>query len=120
MKKINPRLGLGISVFALAACLSSWALADAPKAQENGRPQCSGEHGGKHSEGDRKQHAAERFKKADKNADGFLTQTEVGDKRWTRIQVADANKDGKVSQAELAQAHADGKLGHGKLGKRPA
>jgi|SRR4051794_8980250 len=120
MKKNNSRVALGFSVFALGACLSSLALADAPKAQENGRPQCSGEHGGKQSDGDRKQHAAERFKKADKNADGFLTQAEVGDKRWTRIQVADSNKDGKVSPAELAQAHADGKLGHGKHGKRPA
>jgi Ca2+-binding EF-hand superfamily protein len=104
-------------VVLLGACLSSLALADAP--QENGRPQCSGEHG-KRSEADRKQHAADRFKKADKNADGFLTQAEVGDKRWGRIQVADANKDGKVSQAELAQARADGKLGHGKHDKRPA
>jgi Ca2+-binding EF-hand superfamily protein len=69
---------------------------------------------------DRAQHAAERFKKADKNADGFLTQAEVGDKRWNHIQVADANKDGKVSQAELAKAHADGKLGHGRHDKRPA
>lgn len=120
MNKINTRAGLAISVFALTACVSSLALADAPKGDEKARPQCSGEHGGKRSAEERKQHAAERFKKADKNADGFLTQTEVGDKRWTRIQVADANKDGKVSQAELAQAHADGKLGHGKHGKRPA
>ena len=122
MKKISTRVGLGLSVFALGACLSSLALAETPKAQENGRPQCSGEHGGKKTEAERQQqHAAERFKKADKNADGFLTQAEVGDKRWTRIQIADANKDGKVSQAELAQAKADGKLGHGKRGdKRPA
>ncbi|MET0792751.1 MAG: hypothetical protein ABW061_14620 [Polyangiaceae bacterium] len=116
MKKITTRLGLGLSVFALAACVASVALADAPK--DGARPQCSGEHGGKQSAADRAQHAADRFKKADKNADGFLTQAEVGDKKWTRIQVADANKDGKVSQAELAQAHADGKLGH--HGKRPA
>jgi Ca2+-binding EF-hand superfamily protein len=119
MKKINARIGLGFTVLALSACLSSLALADAPKTQENGRPQCSGEHG-KRSDAERQQHAAERFKKADKNADGFLTQAEVGDKRWGRIQVADANKDGKVSQAELAQAHADGKLGHSKHDKRPA
>jgi hypothetical protein len=119
MMKINSRVGLGISVVALAASLSSLALADAPRTQENGRPTCSGEHGGK-SEADHQQHAAERFKKADKNADGFLTQAEVGDQRWTRIQIADANKDGKVTQAELAQAHADGKLGHGKHAKRPA
>jgi len=120
MKKINSRVALGISVFALGACLSSLALADTGKSQESARPQCSGEHGGKHSKGDRKKHAAERFKKADKNADGFLTQAEVGDKRWARIQVADSNKDGKVSQAELAQARTDGKLGHKKHDKSPA
>lgn len=116
MKKISTRISLGLSVFALAACLSSVALAD--PAKEGAHGQCSGEHGGKQSAEDRAQHAAERFKKADKNGDGFLTQAEVGDKKWGRIQVADANKDGKVSQAELAQAHADGKLGH--RGKRPA
>src|SRR3954470_22671932 len=120
MNKINFRAGLGISVFALGACFTSLALADAPKAGENARPQCSGEHKGARTPEERKQHAAERFKKADKNADGFLTQVEVGDKRWNHIQVADANKDGKVSQAELAQAHADGKLGHGKRDKQPA
>jgi hypothetical protein len=119
MKKITTRVGLGISVFVLGASLSSLALADAPKTDDQARPQCSGEHGGKRSEADRKQHAEERFKKADKNADGFLTKDEVGDERWARIQVADANNDGKISQAELAQAHADGKLGH-KHGKRPA
>ncbi|HYQ46857.1 MAG TPA: hypothetical protein VER11_33030 [Polyangiaceae bacterium] len=119
MIKFNTRVGLGISVFALGACLSSLALADAPKTDGAAKPQCSGEHG-KRSEADRKQHAADRFKKSDANGDGFLTQAEVGDKRWSRIQVADANKDGKVSQAELAQAHADGKLGHKKHEKRPA
>ena len=120
MNKINSRVGLGLSVFALAACVTSLSLADAPKAGENARPQCSGEHKDARTPEERKQHAAERFKKADKNADGFLTQAEVGDKRWSHIQVADANKDGKVSQVELEQAHADGKLGHGKHGKRPA
>jgi len=119
MKKISTRVGLGISVIALGACLSSLAFADAPKTQDGARPQCSGEHGGK-TDAERAQHAAERFKKADKNADGFLTQAEVGDKRWSHIQVADANKDGKVSQAELAQAKAEGKLGHGRHDKRPA
>jgi hypothetical protein len=119
MKKISTRLGLGLSVFALAACVASVAMADAGASKDGGaKGQCSGEHGGKQSAADRAQHAADRFKKADKNADGFLTQVEVGDKKWSRIQVADANKDGKVTQAELAQAHADGKLGH--HGKRPA
>ncbi len=116
MKKISTRLGLGLSVFALSACVATVAFADAPK--DGARPQCSGEHGGKQSAEERAQHAAERFKKADTNNDGFLTQAEVGDKKWARIQVADTNNDGKVSQAELAQAHADGKLGH--HGKRPA
>jgi hypothetical protein len=36
----------------------------------------------------------------------------VGDKRWERIKVADANNDGKVSQPEMQQARKDGKLGH--------
>ena len=117
MKNLSTRLGLGFSVVALAACMASVALADAPK--DGARPQCSGEHGKNQSEGDRAQHAAERFKKADKNSDGFLTQDEVGEKRWAHIQVADANKDGKISEAELQQAHADGKLGH-KHDKQPA
>src|SRR5450432_3347948 len=103
MKTISSRLGLGMSVLALAACVTSLALADAPSAAD-ARPQCSGEHGNNQSDGDRKAHAEERFKKADKNGDGFLTQDEVGDKHWARIQVADANRDGKISLAELAQA----------------
>ena len=116
MKKLTTRIGLGLSVIVLAASATSLALAaDAPK--DGARPQCSGEHEGKRTDAERAQHAADRFKKSDKNNDGFLTQAEVGDKRWSHIQVADANKDGKVTQAELAQAHADGKLGHG---KRPA
>jgi len=119
MNKISTRFGLSVSAFVLAASVTSLALAEGSGAQEHGRAQCSGEHG-KRSEGDRAQHAAERFKKSDKNGDGFLTQAEVGDKRWAHIQVADANRDGKISQAELAQAHTDGKLGHGKHDKRPA
>jgi hypothetical protein len=43
-----------------------------------------------------------------------LTKDEVGDKRWERIKLADANNDGKVSQPELQQARKDGKLPHGK------
>ena len=112
MKKLCTRLGLGLSVIILAAGISSLALAETAK--DNTRPRCGGEHAGQCPEADRQQHAADRFKKADKNADGFLTEAEVGDKRWSHIQVADANKDGKVSQAELVQARADGKLGHGK------
>jgi Ca2+-binding EF-hand superfamily protein len=92
--------------------VTSLAIAETPSAAGNARPQCSGEHGKNQSAGERAQHAQERFKKADKNGDGFLTQAEVGDERWAHIQVADANKDGKISMAELAQAHADGKIGH--------
>jgi Ca2+-binding EF-hand superfamily protein len=119
MKTISSRLGLAMSVLALAACVTSLALAESPSAASDARPQCSGEHGKSQAAGDRKAHAEERFKKADKNGDGFLTQDEVGEKRWAHIQVADANKDGKISLAELAQAHAEGKLGH-KHDKPPA
>ncbi len=118
MKSISTRIGLGMAVLALAGFASSLALAEG---RDGARPQCSGEHDGKQSEGDRAQHAAEHFKKSDKNNDGFLTQDEVGEKRWAHIQIADTNKDGKVSQVELQQAHADGKLGHGRHGdKKPA
>jgi hypothetical protein len=119
MKSIRTRIGLGISVLALAVGVSSLAWAESPRAAGDAHPQCSSEHGKNQSAGDRAQHAAERFKKNDKNGDGFLTQAEVGDKRWAHIQVADANKDGKISMAELAQAHADGKIGH-KHDKPPA
>jgi Ca2+-binding EF-hand superfamily protein len=109
MKSITTRIGLGISVLALAGFMTSLALADG---SQSARSQCSGEHAGNQSDGDRAQHAAERFKHSDKNGDGFLTQDEVGEKRWAHIQVADTNKDGKISFAELQQARADGKLGH--------
>ena len=90
-------------LFALAAFgTSAFALAEPSTKHE-----CDGKHDG--------QAKGAHFKKADKNNDGYLTKEEVGDKRWARIQVADANKDGKISQAEMQQAHKDGKLGnHGK------
>jgi hypothetical protein len=95
-------------LFAVAAFgTSAMALAETPA-----KPSCEG-HEGKGGK-DKGAH----FKKADKNSDGFLTKDEVGEKRWTRIQVADANKDGKVSQPEMQQAHKDGKLGHGKPSKK--
>jgi hypothetical protein len=59
-----------------------------------------------------------RFEKSDKNSDGFLTAAEVGDEKWNRIKVADANADAKVSLAEMKQAKADGKLGHRSKGKK--
>ena len=85
---------------------SAWALADT-----SAKPQCDGH--GHQGEG-----KGARFKKADKNNDGFLTKDEVGERRWEHIKVADANNDSKISQAEMRQAHQDGKLGHGK-GKGP-
>jgi Ca2+-binding EF-hand superfamily protein len=68
---------------------------------------------------DGKGHGA-RFERADKNGDGFLTQAEVGERRWERIKVADSNNDGKVSKDEMSQAKKDGKLkrrGHRKAAK---
>lgn len=53
----------------------------------------------------------DRFQRADKNKDGFLTEDEVGAKRWEHLKVADANNDKKVSQDELKQAFQAGKLG---------
>ncbi len=87
-------------LFAVAAFGTS-ALA---LAEPSAKHQCDGNHAG--------QGKGAHFKKADKNNDGFLTKDEVGDTRWTRILVADANKDGKISQPEMLQAHKDGKLGH--------
>lgn len=77
----------------LAACLAGVALAGSATAFA-----CEG--GG---------HGA-RFEKADANGDGFLTQDEVGQRRWERIKVADANNDSKISKDEIMQAKKDGKL----------
>jgi Ca2+-binding EF-hand superfamily protein len=59
-----------------------------------------------------------RFAKLDKNGDGALTKDEVGDKRWAHLSVADADKNGSVTEAEIQQAVASGVLkfphhGHG-------
>jgi Ca2+-binding EF-hand superfamily protein len=61
----------------------------------------------------------EKFQRADENNDGALTSAEVGEDRWSRIQVADTNADSKITLAEMEQAHADGKLRpmHDKGGK---
>jgi Ca2+-binding EF-hand superfamily protein len=56
---------------------------------------------------------AAKFAKSDKNGDGALDATEVSPERWARIQVADADKDGKVTRAELEQARATGVLPRG-------
>jgi Ca2+-binding EF-hand superfamily protein len=61
----------------------------------------------------------ERFARMDKNQDGALSADEVGEKRWSHLQAADADHDGKVTQAELKQAFENGTLkpfkhgGHG-------
>lgn len=112
MKSTSSRLGLGMSLLALATFVTSLSAAQTPSATGAARPECSGEHASNQSDGDRRAHAEERFKQEDKNGDGFLTADEVGEKRWAHIQVADANKDGKISFQELMQAFADGKLGH--------
>ncbi|HEY5375701.1 MAG TPA: hypothetical protein VIK01_18610 [Polyangiaceae bacterium] len=54
--------------------------------------------------------AQERFAKLDKNSDGALTKDEVGDKRWEHLSVADADKNGSVTQDEIRQAVASGLL----------
>ena len=106
----TKRFSIGF-LFALAAFgTSALALAETPA-----KPSCEGHEGKGHHDGKGK---GAHFKKADKNNDGFLTKDEVGEKRWARISVADANKDAKVSQAEMQQAHKDGKLGHGKPAKK--
>jgi Ca2+-binding EF-hand superfamily protein len=51
----------------------------------------------------------EMFKRADKNSDGALSADEVGH-RWEHLQVADADRNGAVTRAELDQARAEGKL----------
>lgn len=104
--KMN-RMGLGIALVGLSLGVASVAFA------EGGERRCEG--GGNHTAmtpEQKAQKAAERFQKADKNNDGFLTQDEVGDRRWEHIKVADANNDGKISLAEMQQAFKDGKLGH--------
>jgi hypothetical protein len=80
------------------------------------------DHDGKVSPEERKaafaKFEAERFAKMDKNSDGSLTKDEVGDKRWAHLSVADADKSGGVTEAELQSAVASGVLkfphhGHG-------
>jgi hypothetical protein len=109
--KTSSRFSIAFLCAAAAFGTSAWALADTSGA----KPQCGGEHRGKG------QGKGAMFKKSDKNGDGFLTQAEVGNERWERIKVADANKDAKVSKDELKQARKDGKLPRGKGGKgKPA
>jgi hypothetical protein len=57
---------------------------------------------------------AAHFARMDSNSDGAVTADEVGP-RWERLQVADADHNGRVSRDELQAAHASGALrgGHG-------
>jgi hypothetical protein len=54
--------------------------------------------------------AQARFAKLDKNSDGVLTKDEVGERRWARLSVADADKNGSLTSAEIQQAVASGTL----------
>ena len=72
------------------------------------------DHDGKVSREERKaafeKFAEERFSKMDKNSDGALSKDEVGDKRWERLSVADADKNGSVTREEIKTALAAGTL----------
>lgn len=107
--KITKRFSIAFLFATAAIGTSALALAETPA-----KPQCEGKHGEKGK-------GQGLFKKADKNNDGFLTKDEVGEERWARIKVADANQDSKVSHDEMKQARKDGKLRHGRGGqdKRP-
>lgn len=71
-------------------------------------------HDGKVSPEERKaafeKFAEARFAKLDKNNDGALSKDEVGDKRWERLSVADADKNGSVTKDEIKAAVAAGTL----------
>jgi hypothetical protein len=72
------------------------------------------DHDGKVSPEERKaafeKFAERRFAKMDKNNDGALSKDEVGDKRWERLSVADADKNGSVTRDEIKTAVAAGTL----------
>lgn len=83
------------------------------------------DHDGKISPEERKaafeKFAQARFAKLDKNNDGALSKDEVGDKRWEHLSIADADKNGSVTEAEIRAAVANGTLkfphgGHGMHG----
>ncbi|MEO8902578.1 MAG: hypothetical protein ABI488_11320 [Polyangiaceae bacterium] len=83
------------------------------------------DHDGKVSPEERKaafeKFAQARFTKMDTNKDGALSRDEVGDKRWEHLSVADADKNGSVTEAEIRAAVANGTLkfphgGHGMHG----
>jgi hypothetical protein len=55
----------------------------------------------------------EHFARMDKNSDGQLSSDEVGTERWDHLKAADADNSGTVTQAEIDQAFASGKLKFG-------
>ena len=95
--KMN-RMGLCAALVGVALAGTSVAFAHGSNQQQAKTPE------------ERAKEATQRFQKADKNKDGFLTHDEVGTKRWEKIKAADTNGDGKVSLAELEQARKDGKV----------
>ncbi len=103
MTKTTIRLVLASTFIALSSASIALAAPGADKPMQ--------------AEGKKGKNKGAWFDRLDVNKDGFLTKAEVGERKWTRIVVADANKDNKVSKAELQQAKADGKLKKGK-GKR--
>jgi EF hand domain-containing protein len=72
------------------------------------------DHDGKVSAEERKaafeKFAQAHFAKLDKNNDGSLSKDEIGDKRWEHLSVADADKNGSVTQEEIRTAVAAGTL----------
>jgi hypothetical protein len=116
MNPIKMNRTVATALFAIVLGGASVAAAESGPAPAAHR--CEGKGEGARSPEERAHRMQERFQKADKNGDGFLTADEVGERRWAHLVVADGNGDGKITQAELAKAHADGKLGH--RGKGPA
>lgn len=53
---------------------------------------------------------AKMFARADKNADGVLTEGELPARMWEHLRLADQNADGALTQAELQAARESGRL----------
>jgi hypothetical protein len=107
-RKLKVFMGLTAAVGLLLAGATAAVAAPGGKAKDHQAERMEARQAKK---GDRGEHKGARFAKADKNGDGFLTRDEVGEKRWQHISKADANKDQKVSKAELEQARKNGQLG---------
>ncbi len=88
---------------------------DGGKAGAKGAPRAKGAQRTKGAQGKR---AGRVFKRFDANRDGSLQKSEVPERVWKRIGVADANGDQAISKVEFDQAHAQGKLARPQGGKR--